>query len=229
MIRPFRYAMALLPLAAVASPVLAQPGWSGGWGGFGPSRFDSGMTQRDDREGRVDAERFLAEGAGAVLTSTPQAPIAVVVQTLAGSTTSGREQATFEAAVIDQLAKAGYDTTRPDATGGQLVEITVTRDQLEPAEEKRSPISGTATMGVSNRGSMMGLSLAYDGTKPRGALISTNMEIRIRDRLSGRALYEARARIATREGSSKWNDTAISTRLAAALFERFPSSSPLGR
>jgi hypothetical protein len=81
-------------------------------------------------------------------------------------------------------------------------------------------------MGVSNRGSMMAVQLNYDATRPRGALISTALEIRIRDRLTGTALYEGRARIATREGSSKWNDTAIATRLAAALFEHFPSSSP---
>jgi len=144
---------------------------------------------------------------------------------LPGSAVEGREQATYEAAVIDQLAKAGYDTTHPNDTGGQLVEITINHEQLVPEDEKRSPLSGSATMGVSNRGSMMAVTLNYDGTKPRGALVNTHVEIRIRDRASGAALYEARAQIATREGSERWTDTAIATRLAAAMFERFPSSS----
>lgn len=219
---------ALLAILAIAAPAHAQPGWGGmggyggGWGGFGgASRY---QAPRDDREGRVDAERFLADGAIPALGHGR-----ITLRTMPGTTASDREQATFEAAVVDQLAKAGYDTTGPDNEGGQIVEITVVRDQLEPAEEKRNPISGSATMGVSNRGSMMGLSLAYDATKPRGALVMTNMEIRIRDRATGKALYEARARIATREGTKAASDDAVSVRLAGALFERFPSSSLAAR
>jgi hypothetical protein len=210
-------------LALCATPVLAQPGW-GGWGGSGfggPSRWDRASAPRDDREGRVDCERFLADGAAPAL-----AKGMIAVRTLAGSAAEGREQATFEAAIIDQLAKAGYDTATPDPMGGQIVELTITRDELEPAEDKKNPISGSGTVGVSNRGSYMGLSLSYDATKPRGALISTGLEIRIRDRASGAALYEGRARIAAREGDTHYTDTAIATRLAAALFDHFPSSSP---
>lgn len=225
--RPLIAALAAA-LAFPAMPALAQPGWgAAGWGGRGmggPARWDGESAPRDDREGKVDAERFLAQGGGAALGHG-----AIAVRTQPGSTAEGREQATFEAAIIDQLAKAGYDTATPDPTGGQVIELTITRDQLEPAEEKRNPVSGSGTVGVSNRGSFMALSLAYDGTKPRGALISTGLELRIRDRVSGVALYEARARIATREGDSHYTDTAIATRLAAALFEHFPSSTPLQR
>lgn len=224
---------ALFALVALSAPAHAQPGWGGyggGWGGYGGG-WGGGFggsgrysAPRDDREGRVDAERFLADGAIPLLGHGR-----ITLRTMPGTTASDREQATFEAAVVDQLAKAGYDTTGPDGDGGQIVEITVVRDQLEPAEEKRNPISGSATMGVSNYGSMMGLSLAYDATKPRGALVMTNMEIRIRDRASGKALYEARARIATREGTKAASDDAVSVRLAGALFERFPSSSLAAR
>lgn len=221
----------LIALASLsASTAHAQPGWGGYGGGFGGGYGGSGRYQapRDDREGRVDAERFLADGAIPLLGHGR-----ITLRTMPGTTASDREQATFEAAVIDQLAKAGYDTASPDGgpngDGGQIVEITVVRDQLEPAEEKHNPISGSATMGVSNRGSMMGLALAYDGTKPRGALVMTNMEIRIRDRASGKALYEARARIATRDGTKAASDDAVSVRLAGALFERFPSSSLAAR
>jgi len=218
---------AVFTLSAV--PALAQPGWGGGWGGAGfgsATRWDRAPrdTIRDDREGRVDAERFLAEGAAAALGKGT-----VTLRSLPGSTAQGREQATFEAAIIDQLAKAGYDTVTPDSMGGQIIELTITRDELEPAEDKKNPISGSGTVGVSNHGSFMALSLAYDGTKPRGALISTGLDIRIRDRATGSALYEGRARIATRLGDSHYTDTAISARLAAALFEHFPSSSPATR
>jgi hypothetical protein len=205
-----------------AAPAMAQGGWGGRYGGGwgGDSRMSRSQPVRDDREGRVDAERFVADGAAAALSKGH-----VLVKTLAGSVAEGREQATFEAALIDQLAKAGYDTIAPNPSDGQIVELTISRDQLEPEEEKRNPLSGSATVGVSNRGQMMALSLAYDATKPRGALVATGLEIRIKDRATGQPLYEARARIATRMGDSRWNDGAIATRLAAALFERFPSSS----
>ncbi len=213
-------AIAALLTLTLASPALAQPGWGGGYAsGWGPSRWERNATPRDDREGKVDAERFVADGAAPAL-----AKGAIAIKTLAGSAAEGREQATYEAAIIDQLAKAGYDTATPDPAGGQIVEVTITHDELTPAEDKRNPLSGSGTVGVSNRGSFMALSLAYDATKPKGALVATGVEIRIRDRLSGTALYEARARIATRIGDSRWNDGAIATRLAAALFERFPSS-----
>ena len=234
MIRPSSVRLLLaITLAATLAPTaaLAQPGWGGrgygggfggGWGGAGNASRTA--APRDDREGRVDAERFVADGALAALGHGH-----VTVRSAAGSTADGREQATFEAAVIDQLAKGGYDTVTPDAIGGQIVEVTITRDMLVPEEAKRNPISGAMEAGVSNRGSMMAVELQYDATKPRAALISTGIEIRIRDRASGASLYEARARLASREGDAHWTDTAIATRLAAALFDHFPSNRPGNR
>ena len=217
----------LLGAGLAASPCLAQPGWGGGWGGgWGPG-WGGGRAMasdsRDPREGRVNAERFVSEGAFAALGHG-----AIQIKSLPGTTVDEREQATYEAAVIDQLAKAGYDTVNPPAAadGGQIVEMTVSHDMLVPEEEKRKPLSGSAMMGVSNRGSMMAVELNYDASKPRAALIATHVELRIRERATGRALYEARADVATREGDKHWSDTAIAARLAGAAFEHFPSNSP---
>jgi len=40
-------------------------------------------------------------------------------------------------------------------------------------------------------------------------------------------LWEGRATIATRDGDDKWGDQAIATKLAEALFRRFPASDAL--
>ena len=69
------------------------------------------------------------------------------------------------------------------------------------------------------------MAVNIDLSKPRSALISTTLEARIRDRASGRVLWEGRADIATRQGDEHWPATAIATRLAAALFDRFPDRS----
>jgi len=221
-------AMLVAALAATA-PATAQPGWGRpGWGaspygGWGASRMQPRSDVRDSREERVDAAHFVADDAGDAL---GQGPIAVVAAPEDGGTvqTPG-DRAYYEAAVIDQLVKAGYDTRTPDPEGGQVAELRIVRETLVPQEEKRKPVSGEAMVGVSNRGTMTGMAIAVDLSKPKKALVSTRLEARLRDRATGKALWEGRAEIATREGDSKWTDQAIAGRLAAALFANFPDPS----
>ncbi len=221
--KPFRLrslAVAML-VVTLASPVLAWPGdgWGGGGmgrGGYGPG-WNGGGANSDSREGKVSVDRFLAPDVGDAL---KQAHIAVVAAP--GGSGDAREGATFEAAVIDQLAKSGYDTINPDPHGGLVTEVHTARDVVEPEEQKHSPVSGEMEAGVSNRGSGFGVGVNIDLTKPRKALIDTRLEITIRDRVSGKALWEGRADIITREGDSHWTDAAVAGRLAGALFEHFP-------
>jgi hypothetical protein len=121
------------------------------------------------------------------------------------------------------LAKAGYDTITKDPNGGQVTEISILHDELVPAEQKHSPISGSVEAGVSNYGSMMGVQLNYDATKPRGADRDAADHAHSGPR-HRQALFEGRARIATREGDSRWDDDKVANRLAAAIFAKFPRS-----
>lgn len=130
-------------------------------------------------------------------------------------------RAPFEAAVVDRLIAVGYDTLQANPEGGQLAELRVSRDVLVPAEGKRNPVSGTAAMQVGTRGSAYGLGVNVDMSKPRAALLSTRLDARIKDRTSGKILWEGHAQIATRDGDGKWTDSAIANRLAEALFEDF--------
>lgn len=142
--------------------------------------------------------------------------------TARGGGGDGRENATFEAAVIDQLVKAGYETLPATGSEGQVVELRITHGVAQPPEAPRKPVSGEMEVGVSNRGNMMGLGINIDLTKPKKALLSTRLEVRIRDAASGAALWEGRADIATRDGSDKWTGQAIATELAEAMFRKFP-------
>ena len=236
-----------LILAAPSAPLLAQPGgWGDGYGGYGDSfrgrSFgDSLMDQRarssrrgDPREGRVQVTRFVASDAPADSLGHG----AIAVTSLAPSGRDGvpgdgpdldttqdylaqNARAPFEAAVVDRLIAAGYDTIHADPTGGQLAEVRVSRDVLVPAEVKRSPVSGTAAMEVGTRGSAYGLGVNVDMTKPRTALLSTRLDARIKDRVTGKVLWEGHSQIATRDGDDKWKDGAIAARLAEALFDDF--------
>ncbi len=227
----------VLSLALTGSALLAQPGgwgggsrwddgsrWDGGqrWGGRGPRSSIS-------REGKVEVTRFRAEGDAALaLAHGPITVVAMRPDEAEGNDSAANLSAavsslsaTYEAAVEDQLVHSGYDTARAAQTG-QIAEVRVIRTEAEPPEAPRKPLSGEMSVGVSNRGSGVGLALQYDATKPRTALIATRLETRIRDKASGQVLWEGRAEIYTRDGDAKWTDQAIAGKLAAQLFGGFP-------
>ncbi|MEY4160261.1 MAG: hypothetical protein RLZZ136_882 [Pseudomonadota bacterium] len=211
---------------SVASPVLAHPG---GWGdgAFDRQPTSMGHSWERDRspgpvEGKIEVNRFIGDqtdpatlGSGTLAVSA--AP--------AGNNAEERELRTYESAVADRLAASGYQTATTLEAAAQIAEVRVTHDTVVPEEQPHKPVSGTMSMGVSNRGSMLGLGIAIDMTKPAKALISTRLEARIRDRASGTLLWEGRADVVTREGSAKWDDNTIAARLARALFDGFPGHS----
>jgi hypothetical protein len=211
----------LLPLSAItliavaATPALAQR-----WGLPGGYRdgSDDAPAARDRSEGKVEVTRFLADGVAAEALGHGTIAIAAAGDGLADE----RERATYEAAVIDRLADAGYDTLAKASDAGQAVELNIRQAEIEPAEAPHKPVHGAMEVGVSNRGSYQALAIGVDLSKPRKALLSTRLEARIRDRASGAVLWEGRADIATRDGDPKWTDQAIAARLAGALFAGFP-------
>ena len=201
------------------------PRWhdAASWRGGAPRSAGSG-------EGLVQISRFRIEGDAAL--ALAHGPISVVAMPsavedgadvdadIAGS--DRRFSATFEAAVEDRLVHSGYDAATISPSGGQIAEVRVVRIEAQPPEAPHKPVSGEVSMGVSNRGTMLGVGIAVDGSKPRGALISTRLETRIRDRASGQVLWEGRAELMSRAGDERWTDQAIADKLAAGLFDGFP-------
>jgi hypothetical protein len=227
-------ALALLMLAG-ATPALARPGgwggpgWGGGYegaGGWRDARRDDSPADRLGRrdrsgEGRIAVNRFVGDrpealGHGAI----------TVTSGTAGQDYVGQDnRAAFEAAVVDRLVQAGYDTAQAQPVAGQVAELKVTRTVVEPAEARRKPVSGAAAMSVGTGGSAYGLAVNVDLSKPLPPLVATKLEARIRDRASGAVLWEGRAEVATREGDDKWSEQAIAGKLAQALFDGFPRAS----
>lgn len=217
-------ALAAASLGLTGTALLAQPGWGGpGWGGSGWG--DSGWDRRAPRstsaspEGKIEVARFRSEDQDAAQLTRGS----ITVIRMPGEAAEGdpRLDATFEAAVEDQLLRSGYQAAG-SAPGDQIAEVRIVRVEAVPAEEKRNPVSGEMSMGVSNRGSMLGMAVHIDGTKPRKALLSTRLEARIKSRATGAVLWEGRAEIYTRDGDERWNDDAVAARLARALFDGFP-------
>jgi hypothetical protein len=211
--------LATLPLFAalaitIAAPLAAQMGHEPGRHSRNANRH---LPRTDAREGRVSAEHFAAEGAEALLGHGT-----ITLATTPDSTPESRELLAYEAALIDRLVLAGYNTLTPTPGSPQVAEIRVRQIIEEPAEARRDPVSGEGSVMVSNRGTAVGMAVAVDFTEPRTALVATHMDLRIKDRESGDILWEARAQIATREGDPDWSADAIAAQLSAALFQGFP-------
>jgi hypothetical protein len=219
--------MAAMLLAAPAAQAQWGPGWGGGgrWGPGRGSMLDSPRVNsrtKDPREGRVEVSRFVSTDPEAG--ELGKGPISVESESGDGPWVEASMRRTFEAAIVDALVGAGYDTLHPDVPQPQITKLKIFRQVLAPAEEKRNPVSGTAAMEVGTYGQSYGLGINVDMTKPRSALVSTRLDARIVDKASGKVLWEGYATIATREGDDKWSDGMIATKLAGALFDDFPKA-----
>lgn len=162
----------------------------------------------------VSTARFIAKDANAKLGHGP-----ITVKTSSGANLPPDIAPLFEAAVIQHLVAAGYNTAQPDGPDSQTADLIITRTILVPEAEKQEAIRGSGTMGVSNRGAMMGLALNIDLGKPQKAVLETQIRLRIRDNASQIILWEGRASMDTREGDRRWTNDAIAERLAAALLD----------
>ncbi len=221
-------ALAAAIAVCAASPAMAQgmPGegrWgggglggSGGWQDTDP-RYPSARQSAQPSK-KIDVTAYRAADAEALLGKGR-----IVVSRMdsdAGDNEDGKLPV-YEAAVIDELARRGYDTATA-LDPGQIAEIGVSHSVAVPEEAPRRKVSGAMSTTVSNRGSGFGLALAVDLTKPAKAIIATRLDLRIRDKATGRVLWEGHAEGEAREDDGGINNSEMAARLATALLKRFP-------
>lgn len=225
-----RYAMRLLfahrpmiglTLLALATPALAArpTPWSPGptpIGGYDNSRSLP-------RGGKVTVARFKANDPR--VAQLGSGPISVAKGL--GDMALPNERAIYEAAILDRLAANGYTVNVPSGSK-QIAEIVVDHQQIAPAEPRRSPISGGVSVGGGfgggYRGTSTGIGIGIDLSKPKKALVSSRLQVRIRDAADNAVLWEGRAEMATYEGDKKWTPDMVARKLATTLFEGFPTA-----
>ena len=227
----------VLLLATILALACAAPATAQRWGGHGPWPEGDGrvVTQANAEPSRqIDVDTFRAADAGDALgkgrivvvdVTPPAAPPAEATPGMRPGNSdapAGEDKLpVYEAAVIDRLATRGYDIATA-ANPQQLVEIAVSHDVVVPEELPHKPVSGEVSMSVSNRGSGFGGALFIDLSKPRKAIIATRLDVRIRDKATHRVLWEGHAQGQARMTGSGFDDTRMATRLAGALFAKFP-------
>lgn len=205
----------VIATAGVIGPALAQP-W--GWGPAPPPGYGPYFPGRDPREGRIQAAHFAASGPAAAALGHGS----IAVQSAPGSMTVGTEDAAFQSAVAGELARAGYRTDMGVSGPGQVAELVISHALVQPPEPPHSPISGEVEAGGGGRYSGVGVAIGIDLTKPRGALIATRLDARIRDSATHELLWEGHADVVTRDRDRHWSTPVLASRLAAALFKDFP-------
>jgi hypothetical protein len=207
-------------LTGFASPALAQPYPQGPWDGpyMAPPAYGGSYHGRDAREGKIEAASFVASSPN--IGRLGHGPIVL------SPGTGGADQASFESALVDQLARAGYQTDAQPQAGGQTIEFVVRHDVIQPPEPPHSPVGGGVAVGAGSHGwGGVGLGINIDLSKPLKALVATRIEARIRDSQTHELLWQGRAQVIARDGDKRWTPQATAAKLAAALFKGFPNPS----
>lgn len=132
------------------------------------------------------------------------------------------EFATYAAAVRRELQRIGYDPSA--AASGQIAELGISRAVLSP-ERRRNPVSVGVGGGTGGFGSGVGVGVGIDLSGPPPSQVENEMRVTIRDRVSGRAIWEGRARFTLKADSPMAETSLGASRLAEALFKAFPGQS----
>lgn len=113
------------------------PDWrSPGWNSPARARV-SDRRHRDAREGRVDVNRFVVAGA-----DLGHGPVSVESESGDGPWTGETQRAAYEAAIIDSLIGAGYETRHTSDENAQVVRLKISRRVL--ARQKRNATRSAA-------------------------------------------------------------------------------------
>lgn len=187
--------------AALMLPLLLAPGLSGCVAPTGPvevTRFHLPDTA------------MLARGTVAVVAAPGVDPFSL-------------ELRAFSAAVARELQRQGYQEVAA-ATGAQLAEVRIERHTSQP-ERRRGPVSVGVGGSTGSYGSGLGVGIGFDLSGRPPAMTETRLGVVLRDRASGRVVWEGRASFTVRADSPLATTELGAAQLAAALFKDFPGKS----
>lgn len=147
----------------------------------------------------------------------------VAVVAAPGMDPASLELRAFSGAVARELQRLGYrEVAAPD--GGQQAEVRLERHTVQP-ERTRSPVSVGVGGSAGSYGSGLGVGVGFDLSGPPPAMTDTLLGVMIRDKASGKVLWEGRARFAVRATSPLATTELGAAELARALFRDFPGRS----
>lgn len=186
--------------------------------------------------------RMAALAAGLVLLSgcvTPVGPVQVTrfhtgeagllgkggisVEPAPSSDANSLEWQTYRGAVMHELQHIGYSEA-PAGSGGQvaLMRITRTSQQLDHGS---GPVSVGVGGSTGSYGTGVGVGVGINLSPRPKALVDTELAVSIRERASGKVLWEGRAQFTVGSGSPLATTALAAPKMSQALFFDFPGNS----
>ena len=147
----------------------------------------------------------------------------LAVEPAAGMDPASLELRSYQSAVARRLVTLGYREA-PVGSGGQVALVRLQRTAFRPGRDG-SPVSVGVGGGGGSYGSGVGMGIGIDLSGASAEQVTTELGVQIRDRASGKTVWEGRARFTVR-ASSPLADTQLgAAKLAEALFANFPGNS----
>jgi hypothetical protein len=134
------------------------------------------------------------------------------------------EYRAYAAAVARQLVLLGYVEQAAGGGARQVALVRIERSKIAP-QPAGGPVSVGVGGGTGSFGSGVGIGVGVNLSGLPPAQTATELSVTIRDRASGNALWEGRARFVVRSDSPLADTTLGSAKLAEALFKGFPGAS----
>jgi hypothetical protein len=147
---------------------------------------------------------------------------AIAVEPAAGQDGNSLEFGSYAGAISRQLGLLGY--TSGTSSSRQVAMLRIERRSLRP-DRTRAPVSVGVGGSTGSYGSGVGLGIGLDLSGPPPQLVETLLAVTIRDRASGKALWEGKAAFTVRATSPLATTQLGAAKLAEALFKGFPGSS----
>jgi hypothetical protein len=164
--------------------------------------------------GPVEVSRFVA----------PDVPLgrgSVAVEPAPGEN-ADMEFRYYAAAVTRQLIAHGYSDT--PGTTDQVALLRIERQIYRP-ERSRGPVSVGVGGGAGSYGSGLGFGVGIDLSGPPPEMVETGLFVTIKDRATGKSLWEGRAAFTVRADSPLADTHLGAQKMAEALFKDFPGRS----
>lgn len=147
----------------------------------------------------------------------------IAVEPAAGMDPASLELRSYQSAVARRLVTLGYREA-PVGSGSQVALVRLQRTAFRPGRDG-SPVSVGVGGGGGSYGSGVGMGIGIDLSGASAEQVTTELGVQIRDRASGKTVWEGRARFTVR-ASSPLADTQLgAAKMAEALFANFPGNS----
>jgi hypothetical protein len=147
----------------------------------------------------------------------------ITIEAGQGMDPNALEFSIWSSAVAQQLTAAGYGPVNA-AAGGQVAQVRVSRS-TQQAVRRNSPVSVGVGGATGSYGGGVGLGVGIDLSGTPANQVATELSVSIRDKASGRTVWEGRAVNMVSEKSALASPQASAQKLSAALFQGFPGNS----